>query len=340
MTFGASLRHLVDTPRLYGVGWQYEAGNPFGSPGSTLADLERDPHVGSLTAANIGTYVSLRSGGHSVGANVFVTQQIRGSVHPTVIEGRWPTSASEIAIGGKTLRAIGAGVGRTITMSASHRTTRVRVVGQVVFPDFGFGSGLGEGAGLTLDGVRRVVPRTRTNVYAFDFRGGTDVPAEIRHLTRELPGGGQKVLSPTRGDRLNNLEKIQGLLLAMAGLIALTALAALTNLLVTSIRRRRRDLAILKTLGFVRRQVWATVAWQASCVAVVALVVGLPLGIAVGRWTWHAFADNVGVVPEPAIPILAAMLVVPITIVVANVVAGLPARAGGRVVPASVLRTE
>src|SRR5207248_9042324 len=52
MTFGASLRHLVDTPRLDGVGWQYEAGNPYGGPsGQTLADLERDPHVGSITAA-------------------------------------------------------------------------------------------------------------------------------------------------------------------------------------------------------------------------------------------------------------------------------------------------
>ena len=126
----------------------------------------------------------------------------------------------------------------------------------------------------------------------------------------------------------------------MAGLIALTTLAALTNLLVTSIRRRQRDLAILKALGFVRRQVWTTVAWQASCVAVISLAVGLPVGIAAGRWAWSAFAGNVGVVPEPAIPLVAALFVVPITLVAANVVAALPARAAGRVGPASVLRTE
>jgi hypothetical protein len=341
MTFGASLRHLVETPRLYGVGWQYEAGNPFGSAGSTLADLRRDPHVGSITAAILRDFVTLRSHGHAVGAGVFVTQPIRGSVHPTVVQGRWPSSSSEIAIGAKTLRAVGASVGSTISVSAGHRVTDLRVVGQVVLPDFGLGSGLGDGAGLTLGGFRRVEPGAQTNVYGFDFRPGTDVPSEIRHLDRVLPGTpGSQVISPRIGDRLNNLQKIQGLLLAMAGLIAVTALAALTHLLVTSIRRRRRDLAILKTLGFVRRQVWATVAWQASCVALVALVVGLPVGIAAGRWTWNLFAGNVGVVPEPAVPLLAALLVVPITIVAANIAAALPARAAGRVRPGSVLRSE
>jgi putative ABC transport system permease protein len=299
--------------------------------------------VGSITAANLRNYVTLRSHGRSIGANVFVTQAIRGSVHPTVVEGRWPASSSEIAAGGTTLHAIGAGVGSTISVYAGHRATELRVVGRVVLPDFGFGSGLGRGAGLTLGGLRRIVPGAQANVYGFDFRRGTDVSAAIRHLDRVLPstaGSGSAVLSPRKGDRLDNLSKIQGLLLAMAGLIGLTALAALTNLLVTSVRRRRRDLAILKTLGFVRRQVWTTVAWQATCVAVVALVVGLPVGIAAGRWTWNAFADNVGVVPEPAVPLIAAFLVVPITIAAANIVAALPGRWAGRTRPAVVLRSE
>ena len=338
MTFGASLRHLVDTPRLYGVGWQWDAGNPFGTRGATLAILEHDPHVSSLTAARLTNFVTLRSGGRSIGVNVFGTQFIRGSAHPTVVRGRWPSTTSEIALGDATLHSIGARVGSTITMSAGHLSTEVRVVGQVVFPDFGFGSALGKGAGLTLDGLRRVAPGAQTNVYGFDLRPGTDVPAEIRHLDAELTTG--PVQSPTTGDTLEKLTQIQGLLLAMAGLIALTALAAVTNLLVSSIRRRRRDLAILKTLGFVRRQVWATVAWQASVVAVVSLIVGLPIGIAAGRWAWSAFAGNVGVVPEPAIPLVAVVLVVPIAVLAANAVAALPARAAGRVRPAVVFRAE
>src|SRR5207249_9844687 len=111
-------------------------------------------------------------------------------------------------------------------------------------PGCGFGSALGQGAGGTLDGLHRCVPAAQATAYAFNLRPGTDVAAEVRHLDRVLAGSSASptgaVLSPRLGDQLDNLSKIQGLLLAMAGLNALTTLAALTNLLVTSVRRRRR----------------------------------------------------------------------------------------------------
>src|SRR5919202_688983 len=43
----------------------------------------------------------------------------------------------------------------------------------------------------------------------------------------------------------------------------------------------------------------------------VALVIGLPLGIAAGRWVWTSFADNLGILPSPAIPLTAVLLMVP-----------------------------
>jgi predicted lysophospholipase L1 biosynthesis ABC-type transport system permease subunit len=69
-----------------------------------------------------------------------------------------------------------------------------------------------------------------------------------------------------------------------------------------SVRRRRRDLAVLKTLGFVRGQVSAAVAWQATTVALVALAVGLPLGVALGRWSWSLLIDRIGLGAEPVTP--------------------------------------
>jgi ABC-type lipoprotein release transport system permease subunit len=82
---------------------------------------------------------------------------------------------------------------------------------------------------------------------------------------------------------VQNLGRVGSLPDVLAGLLALLAASALAHLLVTSIRQRRRDLAVLKTLGFVRSQVSAAVAWQATTVAVVALAVGMPLGFALGR---------------------------------------------------------
>lgn len=118
------------------------------------------------------------------------------------------------------------------------------------------------------------------------------------------------------------------------------AVATLAHTLTTSARRRRRDLAILKVLGFVRSQVSATVARQSTVIAAVAVVFGLPLGVAAGRWGWHLFADELGVPPQPATPVLALALLGVATLLLANLVAAVPARLAARTHAAAVLRAE
>ena len=82
--------------------------------------------------------------------------------------------------------------------------------------------------------------------------------------------------------------------------LALGAIVALALTLLASVRQRRRDLALLKTVGFVRRQLAAAVAWQATVAAVVGIAVGIPLGIVTGRWLWDLFAapDLRGALPD------------------------------------------
>jgi ABC-type lipoprotein release transport system permease subunit len=116
--------------------------------------------------------------------------------------------------------------------------------------------------------------------------------------------------------------------------------ATIAHLLVTSIRRRRRDLAVLKTMGFVRGQVSAAVAWQATTLVLLALFVGLPLGVAGGRWIWQVFADRIGINPDPRVPLLTLALFIPVALVVANLLAAGPGWVAGRLKPAPVLRTE
>ena len=126
----------------------------------------------------------------------------------------------------------------------------------------------------------------------------------------------------------------------LAGRLALLAASALAHLLVTSIRQRRRDLAVLKTLGFVRSQVSAAVAWQATTVAVVALAVGMPLGVALGRWTWSLLVDRIGLGAEPVVPGPALLVGVVGTVLLANLVAAWPGRVAARTRPAVTLRSE
>ena len=126
----------------------------------------------------------------------------------------------------------------------------------------------------------------------------------------------------------------------VAASLAVGAVVALGLTLVASVRRRRRDLALLKALGFTGRQILSSVAVQTTVVGVVGLVVGIPVGIALGRWLWILFAHQIYAVPEPTVPGDSLVLVGVVTLILVNVVALLPGRAAARTPTALVLRTE
>jgi ABC-type lipoprotein release transport system permease subunit len=122
--------------------------------------------------------------------------------------------------------------------------------------------------------------------------------------------------------------------------LGLLGLASVVHALVVAIRRRRRDLALLATFGFTRRQISATVVWQATTMALFGLLIGVPLGIAIGRVGWTALADNLGILPEPVIPLLALLALAVGAAVALNGAALVPARLAARLRPATVLRSE
>jgi ABC-type antimicrobial peptide transport system permease subunit len=122
--------------------------------------------------------------------------------------------------------------------------------------------------------------------------------------------------------------------------LALGAIVALGFTLMASVRRRRRDLALLKTFGFTRRQLTAAISWQATANAVVGVVLGVPLGIFVGRELWTLFARNINAVPDATVPIPAVILVGIGTLVFINMVAVLPGLSAARTPTAMALRSE
>jgi ABC-type lipoprotein release transport system permease subunit len=127
-------------------------------------------------------------------------------------------------------------------------------------------------------------------------------------------------------------------LLALA--LALGAVVALGLTLVASVHRRRRNLALLRTLGFTSRQLLSAVAWQSSVAGAVGAIFGIPLGILVGRWLWTDFANNIYAVLYPTVPLIAMFVVALSALVLANVVAALPGRSAARTSVAEVMRGE
>jgi ABC-type lipoprotein release transport system permease subunit len=110
--------------------------------------------------------------------------------------------------------------------------------------------------------------------------------------------------------------------------------------LIASVRRRRRDLALLKTLGFTQRQLAAAVAWQSSVAVAIGTVIGVPLGIIIGRFLWDLFAHEINAVPSPGVPSLSIVLIIAGSLVIANLIATVPGRMAARTPTALVLRAE
>ena len=181
-------------------------------------------------------------------------------------------------------------------------------------------------------------PPTIILVRAAPGVGGNELLQHLRDISEDEDDLTAYV--PTRPLDLENIQRVDSMPFVIGTATAAVAIATVAHGLVTSVRRRRRDLAILKTLGFGRRQVRSVVFWQATSVAVLAITAGIPLGIAAGRLAWSLFAEQVGVVPDYAVSALALLVLVPAVLVLANAAAAVPGRIAARVRPAAVLRSE
>jgi ABC-type antimicrobial peptide transport system permease subunit len=137
-----------------------------------------------------------------------------------------------------------------------------------------------------------------------------------------------------------SLGDLASLPLALGVFFALLASATVAHALVTTVRRRRHELAVMRSIGLTRRQSRVAIAWQATIIAVAGIIVGVPLGIIAGRALWRQLAHNFPVVYVPPVALLAVLLIVPAAIVLANLLAALPARSAARIRPAEALRTE
>ena len=204
--------------------------------------------------------------------------------------------------------------------------------------EFAGAARLGEGGAMTYDGLQALVPDIVRGLVLVRTGAGVDEAAFADELRATY--GTDGVYLPAKPSDLADLERVGGLPVVTAGLVGLMALAVLASTVSSSVRRRRRDVAVLKALGFVRGQVLRTVAWESSTLALLAGLIGLPLGIAAGRAAWTVFATRLGVPPRPTTPFLAAALLLPTLLALANLTALLPARQAARTPPSTTLRTE
>jgi len=336
LTFAASIRHAVRTPQLQGVNWDATIGDDFDSDDAALVIplLRGDKRVEEFSAGGAAT---LSIAGHGVTA--VGMDQILGHIEPVLTEGRGAIREDEIVLGIRTLRELHRSVGDTVTVSSGQHSVRMTIVGRAVAPSIAAESFSGRGAFMTMQALRTLLPGNAEDVFLIRVRDRSTLPKVTARLRAALEGIAVRQGTVFGGD-VDQLSHIRNLPLVLAGLLALLSVATLAHLIVTAIRTRRSQLAILKTLGFVRRQVRATVAWQATTIALVGLAVAVPVGYIVGRVTWGALANQMGFLSDPVIPAWQLLAVIPGLVLAANVVALVPGRRAARLAPAVALRSE
>ena len=325
LTFGSSLGTLVANPPLYGWNWSYIL-NPVGSGGGNvppiaLTMLHHDRYVAGYTGAD---YVDIEVDGLAL---PILLSNVESAVGPPILSGHGVEAAHQVVLGAATMAQLHKRLGQYVTASYGSPKdapiyvppTRLKIVGTATFPAIGFAStvsdhtSMGTGALLSfqmlpmafraamnspnplLNGPNLVMVRFKDDAAPHP---ALDSLLAIAHKVNvelaRLPGGtGNNAVVVQGVQRPAEIVNYRTMGLTPTLLVsgpALGAVVALALTLSASVRQRRRDLALLKTIGFVRRQLGAAVAWQATIVALIGTVVGIPLGIVGGRWLWDLFA--------------------------------------------------
>jgi hypothetical protein len=361
LCFSGSFLHLLATPAQYGQNWQQDLDLSFGAISAPLVSRVAAVQPG-LQAFAAGDYGQITVNGAivpAVGLDVF-----RGGGFSTLLSGRAPAAKDEIALGAHTMRRLGLRLGQRVKVSVGGQAgygqraaaRPMRIVGVAVLPAFGQGSiiatNLGSGAlvraaTLSIPYPQTGCPGTVTcyNFILARYRQGTSGTLVHQRLLTTIdklgcPPQVCHVISDQRPTDIVNYDRVRQTPLLLGLVLALLAIGTLGHVLLTSVRRRARDLAVLKVLGMGRRQVLRVLIWQALAFSVAAVAVGLPLGLLAGRWAWILFADSAGAPADPVVPFPALLVFIPATLALAAIVAALPGRAAGRLTPAAVLRSE
>jgi hypothetical protein len=348
-TFSAGVSDAVSHPARFGQTWQLTTflgynGQDFGPASRVLRAVAADRDVTGVDDARIG---GAQAGQVSIESFTYAPV---GGKRPAVVltAGRMPASPDEIVLAPTTAQEMHATTGSVVRLTggtAARKAVRVTGIG---FVPPGPHNGYADGAWLTPAGYNRIFDGA---TYGFKFRAatvslrpGADVQAVARRLdavAAAIPRGKAFTFTPPAPmAEVQEIKDLELLPVALSAFLALLAVSAVGHALSIAVRRRRHDLAVLRALGITRAQSRLVVTTQASLLAVIGLLFGVPLGIALGRAIWRTVAGFTPLAYHPPVALLALLLIGPAALLAANALAAWPRRRAARLQAGQVLRSE
>jgi hypothetical protein len=331
--FVASLDDFTSSPDRYGIRFDLSMELPSTNSQPVLAEVAGDPNLAAVAAAHNGLVII---DGRTVDG--YGVDPIKGTLDPVVRDGRAPARESEIAIGPKLLDTLGKRVGEHVRLTTATGDRELEVVGRSYSPASESANFNGEvlltPSMIDRYGVNPLVLAIAT------IRPDVDHRAAFAALDKRFPYGITDESVPHPPGPVRNLDQIARLPFVLALFFAFLGAAALIHAVFMTAFERRRDIAILRSLGFTRRQGVGVLVSAATSLAFVALMIGIPLGVLTGRIGWNTVASGNFVVPLPATPLIGISVAALGLVVFAILVALIPARLSVRRTVGSTLRAE
>ncbi|SDU89008.1 ABC transporter permease [Jiangella alkaliphila] len=358
-TFSDGVEDAADHPERFGQVYQLasfvgDAGEDFGPVDQVLSVFADDPQVRVVNDTRVAVAVA-----ESRPVTLFTLDQAgREPLRPVLVEGRAPEQPGELVLAPGSADALDVGVGDVVTMSGTAGDRDLTVTGLAFVPEGPHNNYVtggwvtGDGFDTLFDPASTVSPAFKYHLVLLGLEPGADPMAVMQRLeetvvpviaaaTGEPPESITEVVLPVEPpSRLAELRQVRTLPVFLAGFLAVLALGAVGHALATAVRRRRHEVAVLRALGMTRWQSRWVVVTQASLLALIGLAIGVPLGLALGRTVWRYVAETTPLLYVAPLAALALLLVVPLALVAANLLAAWPSHRAAALRVGSVLRAE
>jgi ABC-type lipoprotein release transport system permease subunit len=334
----SNLQRTSSDPATFGVTWDLEV-NSDADPAPARELLGRDERLRSAAFLITGQ-LDVRSGDAPARPMPVVgIEEIAGRFEPSLLAGRAPAADFEVLMTTEAAERLRASVGDTLTLRGPSGDRDVEVVGHVVLATGDGGTATGLVADLSVvDALGGLSATTELDLRPSVVLSVVD-PADLDDVVADLDAVGATSNSPIEPTDVALLDEVRLVPVAVAAFIAtLGALAVFHSLWVTG-RRRRGELVVLRALGARPRDAAGVIRWHAVFVGVLAVAVGVPLGVAIGRNLWAEIADRRDLVPVVTVPwMVVAGLAAAAVVGAVVVLAAAPAEEARRVRPADELR--
>ncbi|MFC8922438.1 ABC transporter permease [Cellulosimicrobium sp. NPDC057127] len=263
---------------------------------------------------------------------------------PRVVDGRAPRGPGEVALESATLEASGLAVGDRTDVVLGDDVRPVDVVGEVSL------SAPMAGATMVLldqaTASAAYAPDGLVPTVAVHAADGTSPQALRDALADAVPGGvevvtGDALRAETSDAIAEQLGFVSTFLLVFAALALFVGTFLIANTFAMHVRRRTRELALLRAVGASPAQVFRSVVAQAAVVGAVGALLGVAAGFGLAELA-RTGLGAVGMELDGALPVTTAGIVVPLLVgvLVSVGAAALPARHAALVRPVEAMRQD